>query len=407
MAETRPQSPGLKYRNRAGGASVPYWFADPKAIAAGFPVKSSNLSGVADSPRLIVQRCERLQEEMRLWMIGERKGSGGFNGSFKSLFELYQNDPESPFHKIKPGTVRTYMVYLKRLIGHIGLRRIDRTDGRDVMKWFSEWRKSERDETRDQLAVARTCLAILKKATSFGIVCRAAGCVEFKAILDELEFERPKRRSQAPTAEQIVAARRAAQAAGAPERALVYSLQFETTGRQWDFIGQWLPLTDRKPSLVLDRGEKWVGPMWSWIDDNLILNMTPTKTEDTTGVEVWFDLSACPMVMEDIAQIPPIHRNGPLISSPKTGLPYRYGHFLKAWRRDFKAAGLPKEIWNRDMRAGGITEGAKSGASRDDRRTVAGHASEQMTERYERGTVSLEAHRRTMALRIPSREKKD
>lgn len=407
MAETRPKSPGLKYRKRAGGIFLPYWFADPKAIAAGFPVKSVNLTAVADSPRLIVQRCERLQEEMRQWMLGEGKSSDGFNGTFKSLFELYKNDPESSFRKIKPGTVRVYRTYLKRMTVYIGARRIDRCDGRDVMKWFAEWRKSDRDENRDQLSVARTCFAILKKATSFGIVCRAAGCAEFKAILDELEFERPKRRSQAPTAEQIVAVRKAAHAAGAPERALVYALQFETTGRQWDFIGQWLPLTDRKPSLVIDRGEKWVGPMWSWINDKMILSLTPTKTEDTTAVEVWFDLSVCPMVMEDLALIPEERRNGPLIAIPKTGLPYRYSHFLKAWRRDFKAAGLPPEIWNRDMRAGGITEGARSGASRDDRRTVAGHASEQMTERYERGTVSLDAHRRTMAHRVPSREKKD
>lgn len=407
MAETRPKSSGLKYRKRAGGVFLPYWFADPRAIAAGFPVKSTNLTDIADCPRLIVQRCERLQEEMRLWMLGEGKSVGTFNGTFKSLFELYRTDPESSFHKIKPGTVKVYATYLKKMTVHIGARRIDRCDGRDVMKWFAEWRKSERDEERDQLSVARTCFAILKKATSFGIVCRGAGCAEFKAILDELEFERPRRRSQAPTAMQIIEARKAAHAAGAPERALVYSLQFETTGRQWDFIGQWLPLTDRKPSLIHDRGQKWIGPMWSWVDDKLILSMTPTKTEDTTAIEVWFDLSVCPMVMEDIALIPPDRRNGPLIASAKTGRPYRYDHFLKAWRRDFKAAGLPKEIWNRDMRAGGITEGAKSGASRDDRRTVAGHASEQMTERYERSTVSLEAHRRTMAARVPSREKKE
>jgi hypothetical protein len=60
-------------------------------------------------------------------------------------------------------------------------------------------------------------------------------------------------------------------------------------------------------------------------------------------------------------------------------------------------------MWNRDLRAGGSTEGDRAAAPRHDRRTVAGHASEATAEGYERGTVSLEAHRRTMQKRVPFR----
>jgi hypothetical protein len=52
-----------------------------------------------------------------------------------------------------------------------------------------------------------------------------------------------------------------------------------------------------------------------------------------------------------------------------------------------------------------VTEGGKSGASCDDRRTVAGHSAEKMTEKYERGTMSLEAHRRIMKKRTGYRKK--
>ena len=45
--------------------------------------------------------------------------------------------------------------------------------------------------------------------------------------------------------------------------------------------------------------------MWAVIDENLILKIKPTKTEDTTGVEVTFDLSVCPMVMEELAMMEP------------------------------------------------------------------------------------------------------
>ena len=70
---------------------------------------------------------------------------------------------------------------------------------------------------------------------------------------------------------------------------------------------------------------------------------------------------------------------------------------------DFEAAGMPVGMWCRDMRAGGVTEGGKSDASKDDRRKVAGHAKERQTEKYDRD--QLEAFRRTMKSRTGYRAK--
>jgi hypothetical protein len=256
---------------------------------------------------------------------------------------------------------------------------------------------------KDRLPRALFVLAVLKAAISFGVARRLAGVRDFQAALAEIEFPGHKRRTHAPTAEQITAAREAAHAAGAPLRALVYSLQFETTLRQWDIIGSWLPMSVQQPSTIHAKGKKWVGPIWSAIDENGIIKIKPTKTEDTTAVEVTFDLSVCPMVQEDLAHIPQEQRSGPLIVDPDTGLPYRYLAFHDAWRADFKAAGLPATLWNRDLRAGGVTEGGKSGASKDDRRKLAGHAREETTDAYDRDMI--EAHRRVMAARSGFREK--
>jgi hypothetical protein len=409
VEQNRPQSAGLKWRKRAKGPDVPYWFADPKAVAAGYPVKSANLALYAGNPTLLKERAERLQSEMLLWMSGYKKSGQDFDGTFRSLFENYQRDPKSPFNtSLKPETVRLYTTYLKKLIPHIGARRIDRCDGRDVMGWFEQWRVASDGSGRDQLSVARVCLAILKAAISFGIVCRSAGCREFQAILGELEFDTLPSRTQAPTAAQIIAARKAAHDAGFPLRALAYAIQFETTLRQYDVIGQWVPLSHPKPSAIIHRGKKWIGPMWSAIDDKLVLGLVePTKTEDTTAAVVSFDLSVCPMVMEELALIPIEKRKGPLIIKELNGRPYDHEDFRKQWNRDFDAAGLPKGMWNRDFRAGGVTEGATSGASRDDRRTVAGHSKEETTMKYERGAVSLEAHRRVMKARTGAREKEE
>jgi hypothetical protein len=149
--------------------------------------------------------------------------------------------------------------------------------------------------------------------------------------------------------------------------------------RQEDLIGQWLPLSDRKPSSVIDHGTKWVGPMWSALNADWTIKVTPTKTEDTTEATVVFDLSACPMVMAEFAALVDVPvselsldmlpTKGPMIINHKCGLPYRPAAFNDGWREHYAKAGLPKGLWNRDTRAGGITEGTKSGASKT---TVAG-----------------------------------
>jgi hypothetical protein len=61
----RPKSPGLKWRPRRTGPPVPYWFADKKALDAGYPVKSANLSTLADNPAKLIERTQRLQSEIQ------------------------------------------------------------------------------------------------------------------------------------------------------------------------------------------------------------------------------------------------------------------------------------------------------------------------------------------------------
>jgi len=308
--QKRPQSPGLKWRDRKGGA-VPYWFADSAAIKAGYPVKGANLSHLASNAEMLIARAQRLQAEMLRWVSGDRGTPPRFDGTFKSLLEIYPTDPESTYNtKIKKHTAQSYATYIRKMTDHIGARRVDECDGRDVRRWFKQWRETS------GLGAARMALAVLKAAVSFGVVCRTRGCAEFQAILGEMEFEAMPSRTQAPTADQIVAIRKAAHAAGRPLAALCYAVQFETTLRQWDVIGQWFDLDDPRPSAVLAYGKKWIGPTWAAIDNNLIMaKVKPTKTEDTTEITVSFDLSVCPMVCEELAQIP-LERRRPTDRQP-------------------------------------------------------------------------------------------
>src|SRR5262249_23947871 len=116
-----------------------------------------------------------------------------------------------------------------------------------------------------QLAKAIMAIAVLKAALQFGIQCRKPGCAAFRAALDATDFERPKARKFALTADVIEKARAAAHGLGHPRIALCYAIQFEGAVRQWDVRGQWLPIGDPQSSAIIGR-QKWVGPTWANID---------------------------------------------------------------------------------------------------------------------------------------------
>lgn len=403
MEHSEKTYPGLKYRHRKDGSVRAVWIARADAVAEGFPIKTVNLTHLLENPEALKNRCERLQAEMKAWSAKRKGFAPEFNGTFASLFELYETDPESTYRNLKPSSLRPYKVYLRKLKNTIGARRIDAVDGRDFRRWFEVWSKPDTPGGKPKIAAAGMAISIIKAAVSFGVTCRKPGCVELRQILDEMEFSKPKRRQFAPTAEQVTAARKAAHDDRRPLRALAYAIQFETTLRQYDVIGEWVPLSDPRPSAVLGYNEKWIGPHWSNISDDLILAVTPTKTENTTEAGVEIDLKVCPMVMEELQHV--TNRSGPIIINEHTGKPYRHNVWRDAWRADAKASGIEDRIWNRDLRAGGITEGGKAGASIEDRAKQAGHANPQTTARvYDRD--KLEAQRRVSRLRAQHRGEK-
>jgi hypothetical protein len=239
----------------------------------------------------------------------------------------------------------------------VGSKLIDDVDGRDVKRWFNAWAGPKIPGDPMQIPKARTAIAVIKSALNFGIMCRKRGCAEFKAVLVEVNLPVQASRTTAPTADDITKVRSAAREAGHGPAALAYAIQFDGAARQWDVIGEWVPMSDPRPSIVLDRGMKWVGPMWSQIDENQVFWFTPSKTENTTGKEVAVDFTVCPMIMEELTRIPTDQRKGPLIVNPVTGKPYRPDYFQKLWRSARDSQGASQAIWNRDLRAEGITEG--------------------------------------------------
>ncbi len=389
------KTPGLKWRSRKDGTRIPVWVARADAIKAGWALKTVNLSDTR--PEQIPARCQRLWLEMLAFLnYGERPR--GYDGTLGSLLDLYQRHHDSSFHKLKPSSRHPYETYLHKLAAAYGARRVAQITGLDLLRWHETIRAP------GMLAAATMAFAVLKAALAFGIVCGLEDCTRLHGVMRVLKVPQPKPREFAPDAAAIEAVRAAAHSIGRHRAAFCYALQFETTARQWDLIGQWIPLSDPRPSTIIEGAQKWIGPTWAAIEGG-ILTLTPSKTERTTGKRVHVDLSLCPMVADELARIPPESRRGPLIINEHTGRPYHPDSFAKVWRKIRDISDLCPQFWNRDIRAGGITEGGMAGASADDRAKVAAHSKRMTRGIYDRAD-GLISHARVAEARAKFREKK-
>ena len=395
------KAPGLKWRKLASGLS-PVWVADEADVKAGYTPKTMNLKHLGDRPELLVATCNSLQSDMLLWRAGYKRSGLTFDGSIRSLIDIYQTHERSPYRQLKPGTLVPYGHYLGKLRGHIGARHVEDVNGIDILGWHDIWSDGGR-----YLAASAMCRSILAAVLSFGILLRHRGCADLAGILRETQkkLPQPKPRTASATPDQVIAARAAAHAAGRASSALAYALAFETTLRLWDTIGQWFPLDWPDMSDVIDaaRNLKWFGVRWEDIGPDMVLRYRPSKTEDTTEATITYPLLKAPMVIEELAHWPQDKRTGPLVRSEETGQPYRASVFRQRWSVDRKKAKLPARLWARDLRASGISEGRASAASLDDASKVAGHSSTRTTEIYDRAV--LEAADRFADARIKSRER--
>jgi integrase len=327
---------------------------------------------------------------MNEWLSGRRTRDPLFDGTIRSVVNFWQTEPSSPYHALEASSRHPYDIYARMIVETVGARRVDAIDGRDLRRWHTEWSASL-PGGKPRIAAARMAIIVLKTALTFAATCRNPGCADLRNIIREMRFAAPRPRTEAPTADEIVAARKAAHELEHPLAAFAYALQFEGAMRQWDVIGKWVPLADKKASSVIDGTSKWIGPTWAQIDEHLI-----------------FDLRELPMVMEELAKVPDEARHGPLIVNPRTGLPYRNWYFGEVWRKVRKIADIRREVWNRDTRAGGVTEARQAAAPTPDNvledvAKLAGHANKRTTAKvYDRDR--LEAARRVAKLRKTHRE---
>ena len=413
MLENIDYAPGLEWRRRREG-EVPIWVAPAKARKAGFTPETVRLltDPIEDKPaigsaehRALAYRCRQLRNQVKAYLGGCTR-EVVYDGSFNSVFDLYETHEDSPLKTVKHNTRETYLFDIKALRETIGKRQLSMITGPDMKRWYREYRAPKKEGGAERIRGAHSKMTMLRMTLGFGVFLGVDDAKRLVDILSETRFENSPPRESAATAEQVAAVRKAAHAAGRPSVALASAFMFECLLRQRDVIGEWRKDSSAVPAgALVDRGQVWsTGIVWGQHINSVLILDKPTSKSRSRKRAV-YDLTACPMVMEEIALIPPGARIGPLVICETTKRPWRRRHFQEAWRECARAAGVPDDVWCMDTRAGGLSEADEAGADLNAMRHAATHAQASTTVRYLR--KPLAKTREVAQLRTASRSGKN
>lgn len=380
--------PGLKKRQNKDGKTRLYWCARADLINAGYRPTTVSLhydwTNSATHP-IVSSACLKLQAEMLEWSATRGDQRRPFDGTVASLVNHYQRDEASPYHRLKWNTRRTYDQVLFVIERAFGARALVRLGLSDFRRWYDEAKKPRMPGDPERVRKAHGIISMVRRLVAYGVAAELPECHRLSSILRVTEFAQPAQRRARLTFAHVEAFIPAAIERNCLSLALGTALQFETTLRQRDVIGEWQPVPEGDDaSGILLGGRRWTnGLTWADLSNGFELYKITTKT----GAIAAHDLKLCPLVMKVIGLIPSDRRVGPLIVDETAGRPYAEHAYAREWRIVADAVGIPKGVWNMDARAGGISEADEAGAALDDIRSQAAHSQASTTARYVRGTI--------------------
>ena len=404
-------APGLIWRPLKTGWEA-RWQARTDLVTRGYTPKSMRLwSGSGEPTRneaaYISDNCRRLQDEMLLFGRGGLPQVSAFDGTLRTLINCYQTDPDSRYRKKRYSTRRNHDSTLKRIAERHGHEEICDIKGRTLLAWHNEW-----TDGGQKLANGQTFKGLLRVLFAFGFtILEDSECERLCNVMSKMQFEAPKPRSQALTAEQATAIRVTARDKfGWNCIAFAQALQFELLLRQKDVIGEWVPLSEPGTSDITWHNQKWLrGLRWSEVDENFVLKHVTSKRQK----EIEINLLLAPMVVEELALRAKVHpsmltrdmfpASGAMVRDTKTSFPFGDSAFRRRWRKVAKLAGVPKNVFNMDSRAGGITEASDAGAEMEHIRHAATHSDIAMTQKYSRNSAEKVAN--VQRIRVEGRNK--
>jgi integrase len=302
-----------------------------------------------------------------------------FDGTLRSLIDLYESDPDSAYHDLKENSAVSYADSLKILRTTVGARRLDRVKAIDFRRWYKGWKQPSVEGGEERVRRGYGCIQILRVVLAFGVEAGIADCRRLRRDMEGMRFAKNPPREAIITYDQVEAFVAEALLQGELGLATAQALQFECFLRQGDVIGSWRAApknADLQPGEIRVGGRIWRGLTWDRLQLGADLRVRTSKT----GQPVVHALDACLLVTRCL-MAPNRPKEGP-VAARADGQPWGDRRsFGKAWRKVASAAGLPKNIWNLDSRAGAISEAAEAGASDDDIARGAAHATKATTRR--------------------------
>jgi hypothetical protein len=345
----RSDKPGLKYRMTVAGRQ-PYWVAkqvmrDPM----GFPDKTIRLPSDATEDELAAL-CRDHTATLLKWIANVESGiepEARYDGTVRSLSQLYQRNEESPFHGVRKNTRKTYADSLKVIESTVGARLVARVTVVDVRRWYRLWRAPKAKGGPERIDRAHDAIAMFRTILRFGFALGHDECGKLDERLATQRFEKGSAREQEMTYPQAAAFVRTALDLGGrgiiPEwrgryMAIGVASQFELALRQKDIIGEW-------------DGDQWAGS-FTW--ENIPGWKLRLRTSKNRAAAV-FTLGNYPLLFPLLEAVPHAERIGAIVKGER-GLPIRERSYRKWFRAIARAAEIPDEVWSMDSRAGAATE---------------------------------------------------
>lgn len=387
-------APGLKWRARAGGVSIPMWLPTTKDIVRGYRPKNLMLPRDA-SPAQLAAICRRQWKDLLTWREGKPEP---VRHTISWLIGRYLDDPLSPFQRLKVDTQQSYRWECARIKDTIGERiltpkleggvMVPRIVGEDIRRWYHAWGHPEgRKPTPSR---ARHCMAMLRTISSYNVELGTLGASDLRERLAAMRFDGAATRTQTITYQQVDAIVNKAEEMGHRSIAIATLAQYELIERRAHIIGQW-------------SGDEWAdGWVWEGVSPEWVIRYYQTKKGRVLRE---FDLRTIQRLLGLMQVTPKEARQGPIIICEATGEPWIKRRYQETFRDIARAAGVPDEIYSMDMRSGGATEAdGVDGVTDRALQDAGGWQDPKMPQRYRRNKQANAG--KVVVLRQAAREKK-
>lgn len=286
--------------------------------------------------------------------------------------------------------------------------------GRTIHLWHQIW-----SDNGKKVSMGHALVGMLRTLVNFGAAyLDDLECARVAIILHNLKFENGQPRTVRIVRDQVVAICNAARPT-LPMVSLAQTMQFEFGWRQKDLLGEYIPVSERGISDILDGNRKWMkGLRWEEIDADFIVHHITSKRKKLSEP----DLKLAPLTLRELGHMWPgcyeikkaekegeadkiiPHREvlpakGPVILDQHRGIPYYADDFREEWRGFAVACDVPLNVQNRDTRAGAVSEAIALNANPEHVRDMATHSDVSQTRDYSR------AHRENTATVMEIRAK--